>query len=275
MTFKRWKLKFFDFQLNELKSVIMDAVPNAFFDFYPVVKATNDYFIIRMNFEKEDIEFPFLGFYVYDYEGKLLDYVQLPYWETDSNVFYMDDRKEFYVFTRMFNGENVQSVWRLALSDKNGSYNEVNRWYLEPNVRGSLPFEVFYLADQKKFLVECWESYFYKKTPQSAFYEKDINSRAISYMMFTEAALGIKTQVSDYAQEVDPEVYPNPSSDWLHIPIAGGNRVVKMYDIMGHQVLNNHNNEVSIDISMLPQGTYFLGVEEEGRIYRRTKVVKI
>ncbi|WMX13545.1 MULTISPECIES: T9SS type A sorting domain-containing protein [unclassified Aureispira] len=66
------------------------------------------------------------------------------------------------------------------------------------------------------------------------------------------------------------DVYPNPSQDEITIQSKdfASNSVVTILDLQGHQVQSRTLNNASsvIDISNLPQGVYFIRIEDEYRI---------
>jgi M6 family metalloprotease-like protein len=68
------------------------------------------------------------------------------------------------------------------------------------------------------------------------------------------------------SEETTLSLYPNPVHDNLHIILPAGNangEDLILYDIIGHPVLHQtaKENEISLDVSGLPRGIYFLRVD--------------
>ena len=68
-------------------------------------------------------------------------------------------------------------------------------------------------------------------------------------------------------------VFPNPSPDLLHIDAAGQTiRSLQVRNITGQTVLRQQTASTTLDISTLPAGTFFLGVETENGRSEKTIV---
>lgn len=71
-------------------------------------------------------------------------------------------------------------------------------------------------------------------------------------------------------------VYPNPATDMLYVSIPLTNYSLSVINIMGEVVLNaeNKSNVISLELSTLKSGIYFLNVVAEGK-QKQLKFVKI
>ena len=76
-------------------------------------------------------------------------------------------------------------------------------------------------------------------------------------------------------------VYPNPSSSFVHINIdevcLDENLTVKVIDIMGRlrniQKIQHSKEEIILDVASWEKGMYFISIQSENRIIRRTKLL--
>jgi hypothetical protein len=75
-------------------------------------------------------------------------------------------------------------------------------------------------------------------------------------------------------------VYPNPASEMVQIklPEISANTAVHIYDQLGRKVLMQHFSEpestLDLNISMLPQGVYFVKIELGKRHATKRLLVK-
>ncbi|MBX2828805.1 MAG: T9SS type A sorting domain-containing protein [Flavobacteriaceae bacterium] len=84
----------------------------------------------------------------------------------------------------------------------------------------------------------------------------------VSYTDSAFCSLGI-----DDLNDLGVSIYPNPVSDRLNIQAQEAISSVTIYNIMGQQVYVSDVEAVStsIDMSLLPQGTYFVEVDIDGK----------
>lgn len=78
----------------------------------------------------------------------------------------------------------------------------------------------------------------------------------------------------EIASAVDFQIFPNPTTDWLQIKVTPTQSitVVIVYDLLGHQTaVPIHQNR--LDISLLPNGVYFLKIALDGQIFTK-KIIK-
>ena len=80
--------------------------------------------------------------------------------------------------------------------------------------------------------------------------------------------------VDDLSMENSIKVYPNPAQDKVFIQTITNSEglTVSIYNTVGKRLLTI-NNQKEIDISMLPQGIYFLNVESDGKVTAK-KIIK-
>ncbi|MDO5969405.1 T9SS type A sorting domain-containing protein, partial [Flavivirga aquimarina] len=74
----------------------------------------------------------------------------------------------------------------------------------------------------------------------------------------------------DYAFQ-KAQVYPNPVEDMLYVKHVSDLKLIKVYNHLGQQVLQN--NQERIDVSGLPSGIYFLQIHA-GSITETKKFIK-
>jgi hypothetical protein len=70
-------------------------------------------------------------------------------------------------------------------------------------------------------------------------------------------------------------IYPNPSSNWIHINSEQEFSSFSIYNVSGQQVLcHNLNTDQRLDISSLSKGMYFLKLENDGQEIETLKLIK-
>ena len=83
----------------------------------------------------------------------------------------------------------------------------------------------------------------------------------------TSATAGVDDQ-----NQLDISIYPNPTSDIVHIDCNYSQLKVVVYDILGKQVINKSITN-SIDISQLEKGVYILQLSDGVKLSTR-KIIK-
>jgi PKD repeat protein len=94
-------------------------------------------------------------------------------------------------------------------------------------------------------------------------------------------------QVEDYAvraivlgieETTDPfEIYPNPANENFHITSSKQNiKNITLYNLIGKKIIvqsNISSNNLSVDVSKLPRGTYLVSIESESGIQITRKII--
>lgn len=96
--------------------------------------------------------------------------------------------------------------------------------------------------------------------PETWVHNEDINFSA-------DCALG-----TNDLSELDLKIYPNPVQDVLNISSQKKMEAVKIYDANGKLVSNLTQNKISL--SHLPNGTYWVLIQIEGKTYREKLIKK-
>jgi len=90
-----------------------------------------------------------------------------------------------------------------------------------------------------------------------------------------EVELHCLTQVEEIKTGNELSIIPNPSNDKIIIssPAITGNTLLSIFKVSGEKVLERQltENESQININALPQGVYFVRVQDE----KRTEVKKL
>lgn len=70
-------------------------------------------------------------------------------------------------------------------------------------------------------------------------------------------------------------IYPNPASTTLHVETNKPAEEMRLYDLNGRCLLEIHSPQRSQDIVVdkLPEGVYFLSIQQEGKLYRSRVVI--
>jgi PKD repeat protein len=87
-------------------------------------------------------------------------------------------------------------------------------------------------------------------------------------------AIGVWPTSLSNAPETKIEAYPNPATDKIYIKGVSSieNTSIELYDLSGRAISNIHintQNELSLDISALEKGVYFLKVQSENQVYSK------
>ena len=78
---------------------------------------------------------------------------------------------------------------------------------------------------------------------------------------------GINTNPNQQNNKITLSVYPNPTSDVIHVVLENPNSYpYEIYDISGKKMTNGNINGTDIDLSNLPFGTYFLKINIDNTI---------
>lgn len=85
------------------------------------------------------------------------------------------------------------------------------------------------------------------------------------------------TSVSEYDNDSELKVFPNPTGDYLMVETGGAAvRTISVYDASGKQVLARRASAPAVlDVSILKPGSYFLRVECANGSWRGAKFVKM
>ena len=81
--------------------------------------------------------------------------------------------------------------------------------------------------------------------------------------MLDDISIELNTSVSENNKQFFMNAYPNPAKDQLIVEASAQINSVKIYDIVGKQVINNlyGDQSVKINTSSLRNGIYFITVE--------------
>lgn len=108
--------------------------------------------------------------------------------------------------------------------------------------------------------------------------EADCNSTAerfiIDNILFTEGEIETLS-ISEVETSFELKVYPNPVKNELSINASETITAIKVFNILGQEVLNTKSNAIQnkLDMSSLNSGTYFVQVSADNKI-KTVKVVK-
>lgn len=74
--------------------------------------------------------------------------------------------------------------------------------------------------------------------------------------------------------EADAKVYPNPSSNQLHVEADLTDASITVIDLSGRTLLvESFNNEMSIDVAEFQDGVYFVLIEKQGMSAIKKKII--
>ena len=69
-------------------------------------------------------------------------------------------------------------------------------------------------------------------------------------------------------------IYPNPTSDKLHISDASDSAKYKIYSLVGSMITEGIVKNKTVQVSNLLKGTYIISVSDKGKEIINTKFVK-
>ncbi|TYB74062.1 T9SS type A sorting domain-containing protein [Bizionia myxarmorum] len=105
----------------------------------------------------------------------------------------------------------------------------------------------------------------------------DVNACGITFDAFGQGSYASYGQALDFTLSIAPlsvdtfqlnalSVYPVPAHDVLHINYKSSISSVKIYNVLGQEVLakNSHSNNLQLDVSELASGAYIIKLVSEG-----------
>ena len=96
----------------------------------------------------------------------------------------------------------------------------------------------------------------------------------LSNVLIDTRKLGIISSTTDQDLTLIPNIYPNPTSDYITIPVLNNKMEVEIYSTDGKQVTNFTINNNKIDVSLLPNRMYHLILSDRQILYNY-KFVKL
>jgi hypothetical protein len=110
------------------------------------------------------------------------------------------------------------------------------------------------------------QSYHYTVTGKTSFIESSPSN---------EVFIDWTTNIDETVEYQDINIYPNPTESQVTIE-AQGLRQVRVFNVMGQEVkvMNTNESTITIDLSMQPQGCYFIETTTEQGCSTR-KIVKL
>ncbi len=99
---------------------------------------------------------------------------------------------------------------------------------------------------------------------------------ALSVVTFVGTLQNTSPDGIDQTKAQDVKVYPNPVEDNLHITNAGDYTILRIYDLIGKQVLSKtfNNDSLIVSLSSLPAGTYVLQLSDGQKSVTKTIIKK-
>ncbi len=76
-----------------------------------------------------------------------------------------------------------------------------------------------------------------------------------------------------FSEKKNFEIFPNPASEFLQIDYASEISQIQIFDALGNRVLNIEEEQKRIDISLLPEGIYFIELIDNGHKMRKTFII--
>lgn len=89
-----------------------------------------------------------------------------------------------------------------------------------------------------------------------------------SAFIFTDNNLGI----SEENFLISATVYPNPAKNLIHIESSERVQLVEVYSVTGQKIITE--KDVSVDISALPKGNYFIKIKMSSGNTKTLKFIK-
>jgi len=104
----------------------------------------------------------------------------------------------------------------------------------------------------------------------NTFYDESLNSD----IFLTKTNINDLLGASENQLLLETKVFPNPGSETINIETDKGNISVEVFSVNGQSVKVENLFNKKMDISRLPDGTYFLKIKSDGEIISTQKIIK-
>ncbi len=275
-------LRIYDGSFNLIKEVPMDTYPGRINDVW-LESVHKDYFIVY-DWDTSIGFFYKPTYLVYDYEGRLLDYIIVPkpYTDTTSKPAYLKKYKKLAMLCTIdYRNTGLKPLIHYYESDGQGGLTNKSEWLLGDSLRAAVPNYIGSIGEDK-ILFRFGEI---RSNPDHPKLDFDRQARAKSMMLFNLSETGIASSTSEINRfnGADYGVYPNPARDEITIQMAEGAMFfgkVTVTDITGRQVhfqYETNASTIAVDISSLQPGMYQLSLTDgKGKIgYKTKKIIKV
>lgn len=202
------------------------------------------------------------NFFVFDYSGELLNGFK---------------KSEYYAAFNMFLLEN--ELYAVGLSDSlefikitNGEIQILSKFKPENELTYFMPSNFFKASNNTILLLNNERAFFYNDLGSLT---NDKFAQANSLMLFDFENLGIVTSIKNHTILSDFTFFPNPSSSTVEIKSDAEYDETIIYNLDGKILLKEINNNNTIDVSSLANGTYLCELKKDGKVMSsKVKFVK-
>jgi len=104
----------------------------------------------------------------------------------------------------------------------------------------------------------------------NTFYDESLNSD----IFLTKTNINDLLSSGENSVRLETKVFPNPTSQTINIETEKGNISVEVFSVNGQSVKAENLFNKKMDISRLPDGTYFLKIKSDGEIISTQKIIK-
>lgn len=99
------------------------------------------------------------------------------------------------------------------------------------------------------------------------------------YGCFIAAGINVTVGITDYQQELNVSIYPNPAKDKLTVILPPGITSLHIDNILGSKVfhinpLNTSSREIDVDVHGFAKGVYFIHVEDGEKFLTRKLIIE-
>ncbi len=224
-----------------------------------MLKADKDKILIMNKFL--DLNSPETEYLLYKTDGTLLKKAifNRALYNNQAVPIYWSESNDIYMMqTTAVNSKNYSEGIHVLKANEHGSFDIIKNIIFADTTRTMSPTHVLPYEDDFiiTFVAGAWDKVL-------SLYIGDPHARAVSTMRVTKAELGMEPLATENVDvKKTYQVYPNPSTDFVTIKFNEnyqGNLVV--LDALGRQVrkIENLNTDfISVDVSMLDSGIYFI-----------------
>lgn len=285
---RHMKFKYLDKDLNLIKTVEADTIPNWVTHY---LKGVSEDRILMYNYAGRHPErhYPLYDIVVNDRNGDLLMYARLDEddaYSYDFNVLSWEHGDAIYVIGRSRlhdEDDNFYVALDVLKSNENNRFDIVKRIRWTDPRRGIAPDNSIYLKDEKKWVIfgdeNAWELV---APPNGKGVTPDNQAWARSMMLLSEEDLGFTPPskvMGDFENISSWKIYPNPTVDQLHIEFeqefVGSLILVNSIGEKLRMIDVNGSKYVRLDVVDLNPGVHFVMARHRNGSNSTLKFVKV
>jgi hypothetical protein len=162
----------------------------------------------------------------------------------------------------MGTGNKTKGLVELYMSSENNKVELIKQWRPIDTTRTIAFLDVVSLADGKE-VVFCSEGALVVDPVTKKIKDIDGQARAQSMWLLSPESLDISSSIIEEEIPAPVSIFPNPTSNMLHIRSIYDFTIIEVYTVLGHKVANYPIRDNQVNVSSLPTGVYVLKLTDD------------